>query len=843
MNDIYDVFLSYHGGQLDGPSSSYRKAEELKSFLETRNLKVFLCKAGNPADFYDAISEGILGSRHFILVACDAKMLEQSRWVHDEIKQFDGLRKNGAKNKGMIGAFIFGKLTPADLWNYNPVFSTIDITFGDNGFESLYGQIAASDGIKENGDKTIRMAKPLTSVKFFDLTNFEVERQLASCINSREDTSERAYWMSYAKELFGFYNVLTIFDYIKCLSESTNVLIVRLYRHYILNYMVKISEIKPIGDLDYMILVADDDSGGGDVIVDFRNRQCMECDKDRCLMYENGTVHISSNQSTSSLERVTVSLGDCKFEQMLISPQEGDEDLPVLSFGCDGKGGRQENAFVNIQRPEFLSFIIHSITDVFIRERWIDKDSAEYFDCVFTEPFDQKTVMAEFDKLYRKLIEDECGVVAQYGEYKRTGTFGNGGRGNRYSAIVGKIKNFYLHQDQNSLSDAIALLQMERKAELQRGSHYKQQAILLIIAELVMNTMYSCENDQATLNGLIGELRNSRNREVIPDYANQLYTMTLSIQKEMVFSGMYSGIADTLPAALNVMLSDMSRQIELLKDLHDSREVILSQLFLLHRQRAVIWEHLGDSTSDYGKRIHYYQSWKDDTLAAITYGKQYPSDQEILGCAYLNYASSLNRLAGTLDTEGMQKNYAECLSTLQLARETLKGNSAGRYIGYVYLHRADCYSEMYDSGLYDNKTIVRAMKSEARQAISIFEKTQDLIGRGWSMRLLAKAIIHSDDEELKVLLVNGLNKLKAALAVDTKACVVKEISRCVQDFSKYLGMIEENMLSGEMEGLIKQIFSAELEAFVRIVRDVDLDFTDITPVQNSLKLIMDKLQE
>ena len=844
MNFIYDVFLSYHGGQPNSVNSSYQKAEELKQFLEERGLKVFLCKDCASSDFYDAINQGILGSQHFILVACDRNML--SEWVYDEVKQFDSLRKNGEKPNGMMGAYIFGSLQPSDLYNFNALFSSIDIKFGDDGFEALYKQISLSNGIPADLTRTIESHQKLSSVKYMDLTNFEVERKIVSCVNDLHP-SERGYWMTYVMELFGFYNVLAIFDYINCLSESTNVLVVRLYRHYILNSMVKDSEIKPIGNLDYMVLVADDDSGGNDVIIDFKNRQFITCDEDTDLVYENGSIHISPDQATKSWQRVSVASGGHKLDQMLISPQEGDEDIPVLSIIVDGQGVRQENTYVDLKKPDFLSFVIHSITNKFILEHWIDKDTAAYFDCVFSESYERKTVMAQFDQVLQKLIEDESSIIAQYAAFKRTGAFAGQQSGkktdDRYSAIIEKIKNFYLNKDQSSLTDAIALLEIERKAELQRGSHYKQQSILLIISELVMNNMYSYKNDQSTLNSLIDDLRTSRNREVIPDYANRLYTMILSIQKEMVFSGMYAGIANSMPSALKVMLENMSRQIELLQSPGDAREVVLSQLFLLHRQRGVIWEHLGDSTSDYDKRMDYYRSWRNDALAAIKFGKAYESDREILGCAYLNYASSLNRLAGTNESNGMKQSYSDCLENLDIAYKVLRGNSARRYIGYVHLHRADCYSAMYDSGLYDNEEIVRKMSSSSRKAIEIFDGTQDLIGRGWSLRILAKAIIRSNDEDLKVRLVNGLNKLKTALAVDTQVRVIKEISNCVHDFSKYLRMIDENMLSNEMEGLIKQIFATELEAFVTIVRDVDLDYSDILPVQDSLKLIMNKLQE
>ena len=841
-NFIYDVFLSYHGGQSNSVNSSYQKAEELKSYLNDKGLSVFLCKDTASSDFYDAINQGILQSKHFILVACDKNML--SKWVYDEIKQFDSLRKNGEKPNGMIGAYIFGDLQPSDLYKFNSVFSSIDIKFGEDGFASLYEQISALDGVYA---RTMITQHALSSVRYIDMTNLEVGRKIVSCIN-RLEQSERDYWTSYAMELFGFYNVLSIFDYIRLLSESTNVLVIRLYRHYILNFMVKASEIKPIGDLEYLILVADDNSGGKDVIIDLRNRRFLVNDEDTTLQYENGVIRISANQSQSSKNRVVISSGEHGYDQMLTPPQEGDEDIPTLLVRIDHNDIRSECVYVDVQKSDFLSFIVHSIVNKLIGEQWIDKDTAKYFDYIFTESYDKNRVLMQFDQLYKKLIATENSIITQYSAFKRTGTFASGqnniNENHRYAAVIEKIKGFYLNKDAHSLIDAISLLEMERKVELQRGSHYKQQAILLIISELVMNNMYSYENDQSVLNCLVKDLQASRSREVIPDYGNQLYTMMLSIQKEMIFSGMYESVSISMQSALSIILSNMTKHINLLKELADNREVVVSQLFLLYRQRAVIWEHLGDASSDYVKRMDCYRSWRDDTLAAINFGKSYESDKEILGCAYLNYASALNRLTVTIDTDdGKKKSYAECLENLNVAYRILRGNCARRYIGYVHLHRADCYSEMYESGLYDNTEVVRQMDLSSRKALDIFNETQDLLGRGWALRILVKAIIRTEGKDLKVRLVDGLNKLKAALVVNTQASVVKEISHCVKDFSEYLRMIEVNKLSDEMEGLIKQIFSAELKAFVMVVRDVDLDHSDIFSVQGALRLIMDKLQE
>lgn len=141
-----EVFISYHGGRNDDSRSSYKKAEELYDFLENRGIKCFLFKKENNEDFYDAIDRGLKECNHFILVACDKNML--SEWVRDEVKQFDGLRKNGQKPANcLISAYIFGTITKEDLFDFNTLFTTKDIQCGDTGFEKIYNSLI-SKGVK-----------------------------------------------------------------------------------------------------------------------------------------------------------------------------------------------------------------------------------------------------------------------------------------------------------------------------------------------------------------------------------------------------------------------------------------------------------------------------------------------------------------------------------------------------------------------------------------------------------------------------------------------------------------------------------------------------------------------
>ena len=111
--NYYDLFISYHGDGGGKGASSYEKAAQLYDYLTVRGLKCFLYKKSTNEDFYDAINEAVRTSRHYVLVACDRQML--SMWVGDELKQFDGLRKNGDKPHCFISAFLFGEITEREV--------------------------------------------------------------------------------------------------------------------------------------------------------------------------------------------------------------------------------------------------------------------------------------------------------------------------------------------------------------------------------------------------------------------------------------------------------------------------------------------------------------------------------------------------------------------------------------------------------------------------------------------------------------------------------------------------------------------------------------------------------
>lgn len=181
-----EVFISYHGGQGDDSRSSYKKAEELYDFLESRGIKCFLYKKESNEDFYDAIDKGLLECKHFVLVACDKYML--SEWVRDEVKQFDGLRKNGQKPSNcLISAYVFGSITEEDLYNFNTLFTTKDILRGEQGFEKIYNLLLSKGVTVIDGGTNINVMDFKTiSQKFLseplkNYSSFTEEQYLNHC--------------------------------------------------------------------------------------------------------------------------------------------------------------------------------------------------------------------------------------------------------------------------------------------------------------------------------------------------------------------------------------------------------------------------------------------------------------------------------------------------------------------------------------------------------------------------------------------------------------------------------------------------------------------------------------
>lgn len=192
----YDVFISYHGGGINSVDTSYGKALELYNYLESRGLKCFLYKKVNNEDFYDAINDGLLGSKHFILVACNKNML--SEWVRDEVKQFDGLRKNGKKPNCLISAYIFGSICEHDLYEFNTLFTTKDIVKGEDGFERLYRLILAKNEISAAEEKeepplpTIEASENKARFRSFDeMSEYFLNKKLKGFPSFSDGETER----------------------------------------------------------------------------------------------------------------------------------------------------------------------------------------------------------------------------------------------------------------------------------------------------------------------------------------------------------------------------------------------------------------------------------------------------------------------------------------------------------------------------------------------------------------------------------------------------------------------------------------------------------------------------
>ena len=144
-SQMFDVFIAYHGDGKGKGKSSYSKAEELYEFLKKREISCFLCPKESAGKFTVKIDNALRSSRHFILVACDPKML--SAFVYKEVDRFDALDSNGKKPFCYFSAYIYGDLSIDELIDFHSAFATTEIVQGDNNdsFEKIYSNIISED--------------------------------------------------------------------------------------------------------------------------------------------------------------------------------------------------------------------------------------------------------------------------------------------------------------------------------------------------------------------------------------------------------------------------------------------------------------------------------------------------------------------------------------------------------------------------------------------------------------------------------------------------------------------------------------------------------------------------
>ncbi len=842
---MWDVFISYHGGNTVGEGSSYPMAVKLKEYFEHhegKKLKCFLCKEEKCDDFYDAINTALINAKHFILVACDKTKL--SKWIADELKQFDGMRKLGKKPGAIINAYVFGNVTVDDLISFNSLYATKDIAMGEGGFEMLYRMIADKG---DDASRPISFEYPnrtLERLVCLRPLNVRFEQKLDRYVLGKESLNRKIRDDVVAYEATAAYEIL---------KSDVSLLgsFVFLFTHNpqcVAEYLKN----KDLGE-DASVLLIDHNS---DLAVLLMGKEILTVPSvaNFQIVFRNKTVRM--NEGTDLYEKnVSVSVGERAVELPVDSYNEyGKIPYDVLE-DLDGDWCEEESS---VENTDFSLFLLHALHS-------------------FEEPYSagSEELLDEIDFCMAEALEDEYDATAtekKLWEQKRAAlllsetmlwqyyTGIKNGEGSceevtkklfasRYGEIAYQIKEYYNKHNTEMLVGAIKRIHEYALEEKNEGVYAKYEYLMRILGEIYLHNIFILDAEEAVKMRIFEEIEGMVGSEYITSVRLKLRSLLCSYHKEMFFCGNFDAMGGEENAAER-MLAEFEGVIGDILALTPSVEEnpLKSELLLLYRERCVVWEHCGDMSLDQSERMEHYTRWKNDCELALSVGRLYPCDHELLGCVYLNLASSVNRLSVLNDGDRFDA-LKECLKHLDTALALFKTSAADRYIAYAYLHKSDCYESMLDEqrrlGQTDwqkNMPTIREIRRNATHAFTLFKNTADDIAKCWSLRLSVKGkVLSSVLEDRPESFSTGLKSLREAFKYSLSTKYVNGMAACVKDFTFYTELIEEKNLSDVLSEEITKTFFEEMSVFSSVIRLLKIDRKDMMDVQRQTGKIVAKL--
>jgi hypothetical protein len=324
------------------------------------------------------------------------------------------------------------------------------------------------------------------------------------------------------------------------------------------------------------------------------------------------------------------------------------------------------------------------------------------------------------------------------------------------------------------------------------------------------------KNKKESLKKISHELFELYNSTYNLEFKIRLYLLILEIEKELcslttVESDKYKIMTSTLQH-----FDELEKQIDKSSDLFDEIEYErIKRSFI--RQRAIIWEHMGDFHSNYLDKKKYYTNWKNDSLKAIELSDQIQTvdDKEVLACAYFNLASAINRLQ-FLENESIKaNNILKAMSYIDKSIELLENINSVRYLGVSYLHKSDCIERLlYCTNNDKNKFLnyCTILKENAIKAIEYLELTTDYLFIGWAYRLYSKSLFYLNEkyeDELEFV----LHFMDRALEYMMNSEYILGIAECLRDYDEYFQLCQKELDESEQQVVLKRLFLKETEAF------------------------------
>lgn len=841
--NVDEVFISYHGG--DGEKSALPIARRLKCFLENhagRKFGCFLCADRRASGFYQEIDRGLKVARHFVLVARRAELL--SSWVAAEVAQFDAMVKSGVKGpRSVLTACIEKPLEVKELVGFNSVFSQVDVAEGAEGFDKIYNQLLAAEG---------------------------------QCFSP-----SKAYGRFLSPGMFSKRTLTKVWGYAGLFMRDKNALRSRL-RDEISTFEAfaaeGLLEKGGFGSSDLLILNSLKPSLLAGYLVRNKAAPCdVVCvspeNRDACGIVGGREIVYGWDEISKSPIGGTVQKADRLDVLTVVRTGAGtDIDIPVhqmptyghMTMLCATDHGTVFSTLDELTCSEISTYLYDVLKWYITHDGCHENDNLvrEIDDSIIDESGDCD--IDDFDWLrYSDLAEarkcefllaDERELWRFYLSLKSEGNAALGHvsrmRG-RYVDVAKLFVAYYEDKRSETLRAALERLLENAEEERKSGSISRYECLVMIISELSLHNVFATgDKDRFSPLSLYERLRELFDFECNPRVRRHLKTLTCSFEKELLFVGQYRPLGLNAKAAEEKVLLDFSETIaEVRSDsgLHGDAHS-LYELFLLLRERSVIWEHHADSVLDPAERKEYYEKWRDDCLQAVETGNEFACDKELLGCVYLNLGSSLNRLSRYEKGDRLPM-LRKCLEYLDLARKNLALNPAAeRYLGYYYLHRADCYEAMLPDDPFGMKSpevarVAAEISKEAKRASVKFRSTFDVLAQGWALRLGVKGmLVEASACDTPLDFGKALSVLPEVFGLCQKSRFLSGTVCAIRDFTSYVEVLRKTGDVARFRNELNNVFTCEMEALASIISLTNVSDDDVLKVQDVFASMVEKLR-
>jgi len=685
----------------------------------------------------------------------------------------------------------------------------------------------------------------IDKLTFYNLTNNYKKKELIKYINNSDlDQELRNDLHCYSEDIFSLYDNIII-DNLLSLEQNSKFLAFSLHSSFQCDRIISILN-EYYKDVEFVVFFIDNESymENNCRLYIKENKKLVHLNKYTVIFFNieacfGHGCEVCKNINSYCIMLKTPHIGNNPNQIILEMQSQQNTDIAVKTIEFYNNTFTENKLFYKPKFENILNICINKL----IQNIKIYNNSYDYRADVEVDKYsdeENQKIITEIKSIYNQ----EFSLISFYFKYKIESEI-NGKiytmlLKTEYSNIAFFLHSYYTNGDIEHINKACDIL---NNFYLKSKSIIKKIILLILLAELTDSNFFNIDPLILCHKSIYSFLINFQNYNILNYLQYELDTYICSLGKEILFNGDYNVFASSFHEGVDHLLLQYEKHLSVLennKKLFVNKE---RQIILLYRQRAVVWEFLGDSSLKANDRKEYYIKWQEDSKNAISLSKNKKVDKEILGCAYLNYASSLTRLSVYKNKIKEQKNMLQdCLENLEMSEKYLNDISANRYLGYMYLHKGDCYEAYFR--IDKNIEYCKNIKEASIKANDIFKNTNDDVGKAWSCRLLAKSEFYlTDVNKLSNNFENTYIKVKEALKLFGKTKNANGITSCTRDIYEYFDFLDiNNQTNNRIFDLYRKLIENELQAINEVFEMFSIGNEDINNLQFSIsELFIEKL--